>query len=303
MRAGTDSAPEQRAEDRALLRDAVAAARRAGIVLRAMFRQRPEARVKSGPRDLVTAADLAAERAILDYLRERYPHHGRVSEEAGAVADDAPLVWVIDPLDGTSNFAHGFPHFCVSIALLERGRSRLGVVYDPIRRELFTAVRGGGARLGRRRLTVSTVDVLDQAMVTTGFPYEPPEQRRAAADLTARVIERVQMLRRSGSAALDLAYVAAGRLEAHFEFGLSLHDVAAGLLLVHEAGGRAEELFLPGWRTGYVASNGTTLHDEVLDLHRRYLGPVEVRPSALVPAVALPSPARGRGAWSTYPSR
>lgn len=284
MQASIDATSVWRAEDRELLRDAVTAARLGGAVLRAMFRRQPETRLKSGPRDLVTEADLAAERVILDYLRERYSHHGWISEEAGAAASEAPLVWVIDPLDGTSNFAHGFPHFCVSIALLERGRSRLGVVYDPIRRELFTAVRGGGARLGRRRLTVSTVDALERAMVTTGFPYEPPEQRRAAADLTARVIERVQMLRRSGSAALDLAYVAAGRLEAHFEFGLSLHDVAAGLLLVHEAGGRAEELFLPGWRTGYLASNGTALHDELLALHRRYLGPVEVRPSALTPA-------------------
>ncbi len=252
-------------------------------MLRAMFRQRPEARVKSGPRDLVTEADLAAERAILDYLCARYPDHGWISEETGTSPDAASLVWVIDPLDGTSNFAHGFPHFCVSIALLDEGRSRIAVVYDPIRRELFTAICGGGAWLGRRRLSVSTVDALERAMVTTGFPYEPPEQRRAAADLTARVIERVQMLRRSGSAALDLAYVAAGRLEAHFEFGLSLHDVAAGLLLVHEAGGRAEELALPGWRTGYLASNGTALHDEVLDLHRHHLGPVEARPPSLIP--------------------
>jgi myo-inositol-1(or 4)-monophosphatase len=303
MQADIGTAPERRAEDRALLRDAVAAARQGGAVLRAMFRQRPEARVKSGLRDLVTAADLAAERVILNYLRERYPHHGWISEEAGAQSPAAPLVWVIDPLDGTSNFAHGFPHFCVSIALLDGGRSRIGVVYDPIRRELFAAVRGGGARLGRRRLAVSTVDALERAMVTTGFPYEPPAQRRAAADLTARVIERVQMLRRSGAAALDLAYVAAGRLEAHFEFGLSLHDVAAGLLLVHEAGGRAEELSLPGWRTGYLASNGTALHDEVLALHRRYLGPVEARPSALVPAASPPSPTSGRGAGGKGPSR
>ncbi len=283
MQAGTGAGPRRHVEDQTLLRDAIAAAQRAGDMLRALFRRRLEARVKSGPRDLVTEADLAAERAILDYLRGRYPHHGWISEEAGAQAPEAPLVWVVDPLDGTSNFAHGFTHFCVSIALLDGGRSRIAVVYDPMRRELFTAIRGGGARLGRRRLAVSTVDALERAMVTTGFPYEPPEQRRAAADLTARAIERVQMLRRSGSAALDLAYVAAGRLEAHFEFGLSLHDVAAGLLLVHEAGGRAEELILPGWRRGYLASNGTAIHEELLALHRAYLGPVEARPAALIP--------------------
>lgn len=283
MQASIGAGLERHAEDRTLLRDAIAAARRAGLVLRALFHRRLEARRKSSPRDLVTDADLAAERTIIDYLDERYPHYGWISEEAGARPAEAARVWVIDPLDGTSNFAHGFPHFCVSIALLDGGRSRIAVVYDPIRRELFTAIRGGGARLGRRRLAVSTVDGLERAMVTTGFPYEPPEQRRAAADLTARVIERVQMLRRSGSAALDLAYVAAGRLEAHFEFGLSLHDVAAGLLLVAEAGGRAEELALPGWRRGYLASNGTALHEELLALHRAYLGPVEARPADLAP--------------------
>ncbi|MFN8558107.1 MAG: inositol monophosphatase family protein [Dehalococcoidia bacterium] len=194
----------------------------------------------------------------------------------------SPLQWVVDPLDGTSNFAHGFPHFCISIALLEEGRGRVGVIYDPIRDELFTAAAGAGARRNGRRISVSAVTGLERAMITTGFPYEPPAQRSAAADLTARVIERVQMMRRSGSAALDLAYVAAGRLEAHFEFGLSLHDVAAGALLVHEAGGRVDELRLPDWRGGYLATNGAALHEEILALHRRFLGPVEAAPATII---------------------
>lgn len=262
--------------------DAVIAARRAGKVLRTMFRSRPEGRVKTSARDLVTDADLAAERAVLEYIESRYPDHRWQSEEAGARAGDSPWLWVVDPLDGTSNFAHGFPHFCVSVAVLREGRSVVGVVYDPIRDELFTATVGGGARLNGTRVGVSAITALERAMVTTGFPYEPPEQRRAAADLTARAIERVQMMRRSGSAALDLAYVAAGRLEAHWEFGLNLHDVAAGLLLVAEAGGQADELHLPGWRMGYLASNGAAIHDTVLALHREYLGPVEARPSPLL---------------------
>lgn len=247
-----------------------------------MFRARLEARVKTSLRDLVTEADLAAERAVLDYLRERYPDHGLRSEEAGIDDRGSDYLWVVDPLDGTSNFAHGFPHFCVSVALLRRGRSVVGAIFDPMRGELFTATVGGGARLNGRRIGVSSVQTLDRAMITTGFPYEPPEQRAAVADLSARVIERVQMFRRSGSAALDLAYVAAGRLEAHWEFGLSLHDVAAGLLLVAEAGGRAAEMHLPGYRGGYLASNSPAIHDAVLDLHRQYLGPVEVRQTVLL---------------------
>jgi myo-inositol-1(or 4)-monophosphatase len=275
--------PSTTSSDEALLGDAVEAARRAGKILRTMFRARPEGRVKTSLRDLVTEADLAAERAVLDYVESHHPDHGWQSEEAGRQErSSSPFLWVVDPLDGTSNFAHGFPHFCVSIALLCDGRSRVAAIYDPMREELFTAVAGGGARRNGRRIRVSAVETLDRAMVTTGFPYEPPEQRSAAANLTARAIERVQMLRRSGSAALDLAYVAAGRLEAHWEFNLSLHDIAAGVLLVAEAGGRVDELHLTGWRTGYLASNGLALHDAVLDLHRQFLGSVEARAVSLI---------------------
>lgn len=271
------------AEDRLLLADAIEAARRAGRILRRMFRARPEARIKSGLRDLVTEADLAAERTILEYVEAHYPEHGWLSEEAGRRERRSSYLWVVDPLDGTSNFAHGFPHFCVSIAVLREGRCCVGVVHDPMRGELFTAVAGVGARGNGRRLRVSPIETLDRAMITTGWPYHPPERRTAAADLTARVIERVQMLRRSGSAALDLAYVAAGRLEAHWEFILDLHDVAAGLLLVAEAGGTAEELHVPGWHTtGYIATNGTAIHGDILALQRRFLGPVETGPSPLL---------------------
>jgi myo-inositol-1(or 4)-monophosphatase len=250
-----------------------------------MFRARPEGRVKTSLRDVVTEADLKAEQAILGYVESQYPDHGWQSEEAGRNERTAsPYLWVVDPLDGTANFAHAYPHFSVSVALMYDGCLHLGVVYDPMRDELFTASAGGGARRNGRRIAVSTVDSLDRAMVTTGFPYEPPWQRSAVADLTARTIERVQMLRRSGSAALDLAYVAAGRLEAHWEFNLNLHDLAAGLLLVTEAGGRAAELHLDGWRTGYLASNGTPIHEAVIDLHRQFLGPVEARASSLLRA-------------------
>lgn len=270
------------AEDQQYLADAVQAARRAGAVLRSMFRTRPEGRVKTSLRDLVTEADLAAERLVLDLVRERYPAHAWRSEEAGLSAHTSPFQWVVDPLDGTSNFAHGFPHFCVSIALLHEGRSRVGVVHDPMRGETFTAVAGAGARLNNRRLHVSAIDSFDRAMVTSGFPYEPPAHRSAVAGFSARVIERVQMFRRSGSAALDLAYVAAGRLEAHWEFGLSLHDVAAGLLLVQEAGGRCVEVHKPEYKLGYLASNGTAVHETVEALHGQFLAPVTFAPVAIL---------------------
>lgn len=271
-----------RLDDRALLAAALEAARLAGGVLRRMFRERPEARDKTSARDLVTAADLAAERAVLDYVEAYFPDHGWRSEESGLNERPSPYLWVVDPLDGTSNFAHGFPHFCVSVAVLHDGRSVAGVVLDPMRGETFTARRGGGAKLNGRRIRASGVTTLERAMVTTGFPYEPPAYRSAYADLTARVIERVQMMRRSGSAALDLAYVAAGRLEAHFEFGLSLHDIAAGVLLVDEAGGRVTELSLPEWKAGYLAAGTPEIEGIIIDLHRRFLGPVEPRPSPLV---------------------
>ncbi|MGH2599809.1 MAG: inositol monophosphatase family protein, partial [Dehalococcoidia bacterium] len=217
---------------------------------------------------------------------ERHADHGWQSEEAGTRAGASPFRWVIDPLDGTSNYAHGYPHFSVSVALLHHERSVAGAVYDPLRDECFSAAEGQGAALNGRSVRVSTIVTLDRALVSTGFPYEPPERRAAIADLTARAIERVQMLRRSGSAALDLCYVAAGRSEAHWEFYLNLHDVAAGLLIVREAGGVALELMYPRWPVGHLAANGPPIQDAVLELIRQHFGPVETRE---------PSPLAGRG--------
>ena len=269
----------------ALLADAAAAAKRAGTILRRMFHQRPEGRFKANDRDYVTDADLAADRAIIEYLRSRYPGHTIQTEESGVIDEGAPYRWVVDPLDGTGNFAHGFPHFCVSIALLHEGRAVVGAIHDPMRGETFTAALGRGARRNGRRIAVSAVEALSGAMITTGFPYYPREQRAAVADLSARVIEKVQLFRRSGSAALDFAYVAAGRLEAHWEFGLSLHDYAAGALLIHEAGGHFEDMRLDPYAPGYLGSNGRALHDDVVALHRQHLGPVVMSGSPLLPEI------------------
>lgn len=261
---------------------AAEAARLGGAELRRMFESGIEARLKTSGRDLVTEADLASERRILDFIEREHPAHGWQSEEAGVKPGASPFRWVIDPLDGTSNFAHGYPHFGVSVALMHGDRSVAGAVYDPLRDECFEAAWECGASLNGRTLQVSMVPSLDRALVSTGFPYEPPARRSAMADLTARAIERVQMLRRSGSAALDLAYVAAGRSEAHWEFYLSLHDVAAGLLLVREAGGRADEMVYADWPLGHIATNGRPIHDAVIAIVNEFLGPVRVRPAGPV---------------------
>jgi myo-inositol-1(or 4)-monophosphatase len=263
---------------------AAEAARLGGAELRRLFESGLAARRKTSARDLITEADLASERHVLAFIERLYPDHGWQSEEAGRKNGTSPLRWVIDPLDGTSNFAHGYPHFSVSVALMHGPRTVAGAVYDPLRDECFAAALGDGADLNGRSLRVSTIEMLGEAMVSTGFPYEPPECRRAAADLTARAIERVQMLRRSGSAALDLAYVAAGREEAHWEFGLNLHDVAAGLLLVREAGGLPMEMWLDrdGWPAGHIAANCAPVLAAILDLIGTFLGPVRYGPAGPV---------------------
>jgi myo-inositol-1(or 4)-monophosphatase len=260
------------AQLRVFREQAVEAARRGGAELRRLFGSAVETGYKTSGRDLVTAADHASEREILTFIEERNPDHGWQSEEAGSREGAGGWRWVIDPLDGTANFAHGYPHFSVSVALIHHEMVVAGAVYDPLRDESFEAARGQGACLNGVPIAVSTIDSLDRALVSTGFPYEPPEHRRAMADLAARAVERVQMLRRTGSAALDLSYVAAGRAEAHWEFYLSLHDVAAGLLLVHEAGGLASVLSRPGWPPGYLASNGPAIEREVYGLLEEHLG-------------------------------
>jgi myo-inositol-1(or 4)-monophosphatase len=277
---------------RVLREEAAEAARLGGAELRRLFGTGVAHRFKSSGRDFVTEADLASERRILAFVENRHPDHAWHSEEAGRrEATGSPYRWVIDPLDGTSNFAHGYPHFGVSIAVLDRGRLVAGAVYDPLRDECFDAARGLGAALNGTPIAVSAIRSLDRALVSTGFPYEPPERRRAVADLTARAIERVQMLRRSGSAALDLSYVAAGRAEAHWEWALNLHDVAAGLLLVREAGGAAVELASPGWPTGHLAAANAAIEAAVLDLINEHFGAVTAGEATVLATLPSHAPA------------
>jgi len=217
---------------------AARAARSAGnVILRYMNRIDGLNVVEKQQMDFVSEVDKLAEAEIIKELRRSYPDHAILAEESGAIGK-SPLTWVIDPLDGTHNYLRGIPHFSVSIALLEKGVPVHAVVYDPLRDELFTASKGDGAYLNDRRMRVSRRDSLGGAMIATGFPYRQREHLNAQLDMTRAILGQAEDIRRSGSAALDLAYVAAGRYDGYFEIGLKPWDMAAGVLLVHEAGGR-----------------------------------------------------------------
>ncbi len=198
-----------------------------------------------GAIDLVTEADLAAEKLIIERINSHYPRHAILAEESGASIELAPMEksewkWIIDPLDGTTNYAHGYPCFCVSIAIERGGAIEIGVVYDPMRDEIFAAERGQGAHLNDHPIRVSSVQELNRAMLCTGFPYNVRERPDFARDFTNFTME-AQAVRRDGSAALDLAYVACGRFDGFWEDGLNPWDTAAGVILIEEAGGRVTD--------------------------------------------------------------
>ena len=217
---------------------AARAARSAGnVILRYMNRIDGLHVVEKQQMDFVSEVDKLAEAEIVKELRRAYPDHAILAEESGATGK-GPLTWVIDPLDGTHNYLRGIPHFCVSIALLEKGVPIHAVVFDPLRDELYTASKGDGAYLNDRRMRVSKRENLGGAMIATGFPFRQREHLGPQLDMTRAILGQAEDIRRSGSAALDLAYVAAGRYDGYFEIGLKPWDMAAGVLLVHEAGGR-----------------------------------------------------------------
>ncbi len=197
---------------------------------------------KSNSIDLVTEADRESEAAIIEVIHRAFPTHAILAEESGASLHKSDHLWIIDPLDGTTNFAHGFPQFCVSIAYQHRGRTEFGVIYDALKKECFTAHRGRGAKLNNKPIRVSTTDSLSASLLATGFAYDRRERRRFYLCFWEAFMMRCQGVRRTGAAALDLAYVACGRTDGFWEFGLKAWDVAAGALLVEEAGGRATNM-------------------------------------------------------------
>ena len=223
-----------------MLNVAVKAARAAGAIINRAALDVEAVRISQKQvNDFVTEVDLASENTIIETLLTAYPHHGILAEESGKTHGnpDADHVWIIDPLDGTTNFIHGFPVYCVSIALQSRGRLDQAVVYDPTRNDLFTSTRGRGAFLNDRRLRVSKRIRLEECIISTGFPFRKGDNFNQYLRMMGDVMQRTAGLRRPGAAALDLAYVAAGFTDAFFETGLQIWDVAAGSLLVTEAGG------------------------------------------------------------------
>ena len=253
------------------LATAVEAALEAGRIQRRYFRNQPAIR-KKGRIDLVTAADEEVERMFRALIAARFPDHAVVGEETPGATQPTGFThrWIIDPVDGTTNFAHGLALFSVSIALEIDGIVMVGVVYDPIADELFTAERGQGARLNGNRLAVSGAPTLEDALLVTGFPYSIRDERRRQVDVFATFLEQAQAVRRLGSAALDLCYVAAARFDGYWEERLFAWDVAAGSLIVEEAGGRVTGLDgepLNIFDGHLIASNGH-VHRAMVDVVR-----------------------------------
>ncbi len=252
-----------------MLQVAIEIAHEAGEIVRRAFPRTALTAIRfKGDVNPVSEVDIAAERNIMDRLCAAFPDHRILAEESGGDSWQAPgpPIWLVDPLDGTNNFAHGFPHVGISLALMAEGEPILGVIYDPLRDETFAAVAGGGATLNGEPIRVSTVSRLEDAFLATGFPYD----RRTAPDNNtermARFVRRAVGVRRAGAATLDLAYVACGRFDGFWEIRLAPWDVAAGILLVREAGGRVTAfngVSSPLSGTTILASNGL-IHDQML---------------------------------------
>ena len=242
---------------------------RAGALQRARYGEAIEVSLK-GEIDLVTEVDRACEDLVLATLRGRFPDHDIVTEERHLERTGSGHVWYVDPLDGTTNFAHGYPFFCCSVGLALEGRAVAGAVYDPLREELFTAERGGGAFLNGRPLRVSTASALLSSLLVTGFPYDLREDVPAKVRLFNRFVGLARGIRRDGAAALDLSYVAAGRVDAFWEERLQPWDMMAGTVILEEAGGRVTRFdgSPVGVRADEVLATNGRLHEAMLAVLR-----------------------------------
>ena len=246
---------------------AVDLARRAGVLLKEKFNQKHEIHYK-GEINLVTEADKMSEDLIIAAINRNFPDHGILSEESPVITGVGKLRWIIDPLDGTTNYSHGYPVFCVSVALENEGTIVLGVIYDPMREEMFAAVRGEGAYLNDKKLAVSRTDNISRSLLATGFPYDIRESKENNLDYFNSMAINVQAIRRAGAAALDLAYLAAGRFDGFWELKLKPWDTAAGCLMVEEAGGLASNVFGEKWSIfspHVLASNGL-IHGQMIEV-------------------------------------
>ncbi|EIJ42465.1 inositol monophosphatase/fructose-1,6-bisphosphatase family protein [Beggiatoa alba B18LD] len=261
-----------------MLNTAIKAARLAGALMVRAREQGSNYTVdRKGKGDFVSNIDKQAEAIIIETLQRAYPEHTILAEESGLQTNpkNSDYEWIIDPLDGTSNFLHGSPHFAVSIALRYQGRIEQGVVYDPLRQEIFTASRGAGAFLNDRRIRVSSLANLDDALVGTGFPFKYPLYIDSYMATFRALFPMVSDVRRAGSAALDLAYVACGRLDGFWEIGLQEWDIAAGVLLVEEAGGLLSD-FSGGFnyfKTGNIVAGSPKIFKGILQTIQPHLLP------------------------------
>jgi myo-inositol-1(or 4)-monophosphatase len=285
-----------------MLNIAVKAARAAGAIINRAALDLDLLKISSkGPNDFVSEVDQAAERAIIDILLQAYPGHGILAEESGREhgARDSEYVWIIDPLDGTTNFLHGFPVYAVSIALAHRGQVQQAVVYDPTRNDLFYASRGRGAFLNDRRLRVSKRTRMNEALIGTGFPFRKGDNFKRYVKMFEEVMQHCAGLRRPGAAALDLCYVAAGYYDGFFETGLNPWDVAAGSLMITEAGGlignftgEADYLYQREVVAGTPKVYGQMV--QMLAQYSRVIRPDD-EPAASTDPTAEAAPARKRG--------
>jgi myo-inositol-1(or 4)-monophosphatase len=254
---------------------AIKAARRAGAVIMRHLDRIDRLTVESkGLNDFVTEVDRQAEAEIIRILRTAYPDHGILAEESGAQAGN-DFLWIIDPLDGTTNFLHGYPQFGVSIALQYKGRLEQAVVFDPHKNEIFSATRGSGAQLNERRIRVSAISDMQHALLGTGFPFRQTQNLEVWINTLRELLPNVSGVRRAGSASLDLAHVACGRFDGFWEFGLSVWDMAAGCLLIQEAGGLVSDFsggqdFL---KSGNILGGNPRIHPELLRRIQPHLPP------------------------------
>jgi myo-inositol-1(or 4)-monophosphatase len=245
------------------------AAREAGALLLELWRSPATGiRSKSSATDLVSDADDRAERAIVTRIRKQRPHDALVAEEGSNARGSSGVSWYVDPLDGTINYLYGIPHWCVSICCADSAGPLAGIVFDPLRDELFTTARGGGAHLGKHRLGVTDKRDLASALIATGFGYDAA-QRVTQGRIIARVIGEVRDVRRFGSAALDLSWVAAGRWDGYFESVEKPWDWMAGAMLVREAGGQVAELTQTDPAFPHIVASGAGIHDELVGLLAR----------------------------------
>jgi len=251
-----------------MLNIAVKAARRAGAIINRASQDIGTLTIKSkNYNDFVSEVDVAAERVIIGTLKDAYPDHGFLGEESGSSENQSDFIWIIDPLDGTTNFLHNFPQYCVSIALQHKGEITQAVIYEPNRNDLYTATKGRGAFLNDKRIRVSKCDKLQESLVGTGFPFRDFKHLDTYLSMFKSMLQKTSGIRRPGSAALDLAYVANGSLDAFWEIGLSPWDIAAGALLVQEAGGIISNLNgKDGWlESGNVLAASPKIYDAMVE--------------------------------------